>query len=944
MRRKLIEVALPLDGINKASQRERYLRIGHPSTFHQWWARRPLASARAIIFASLVDDPDNPYAPVEFVEACRKLNGKDFGYANKNVERFGDTPRMRLFDFIEKLVTWEATFDERIVAKARELIDLSTGGDSPYFIDPFAGGGTMPLEAARLGLKVEASDLNPVATLINKAQLEIPYLFFNHPPVNPEVKRQLLNLSKWKNSSGLACDVEYYGKLLIDRVHQKVAHLYPTYNGEQVYYWVWVRAIKSPDPSVDAYVPLTFTFAISTRKGQEHWARPFWQNGQLRFQVERGLPPSTMQGTMIPYKGGRCLITGSTITYDYIREEARNGRIKNVMMAVVTKCNGRYNFYSPDEHQIRVAESAEYSDALDAPTPDDAIGYRVQNYGVYNFRDYFSPRQFTMLIAFSDTIRELYHQIKRDALSSGMADDTTPLREGGRGAEAYAQAITVYLSMASSKVISYNNAYCARKVESGSRPTGLFMRQAISMMWDHTETNPFNGAAGSIKVAISMVVSNIKNFTEHPCAIATARDAREISNGAPALIVTDPPYYDMVGYSALSDFFYVWHRRVLADLYPELFSTILTSKSNELVANPKLNRGNSQLAKMYFENGMLEVFNSIRDRCHPDYPVSIYYAYRQSASKGSQSTQLSAWETMLSGLIKSGMSIVATYPIRTEMKGRTSSQNKNSLSSSIILVCRRRSPYAPSATKRQFLTELRKVLSIRINDLLSSGISSVDLAQSCVGVGMEVYSRYSQVRDADGNPVDIRYALQLINSSVDEILLGDLTDFDAETRLALGWLERYGFEYGDTGELDVLARSKNTSLETMQKFDLAHVASGKAKLKYWSEPIRFDLARQTVWGALHCTIKIMKEQGEVKASAFKYHLNPTVGGEITRLAHILHAICERNGWQNHAIYYNAIPNLPPYTDKKSKCQSDGEWQSAIPSSPDGIDGSIEIRH
>jgi putative DNA methylase len=389
-RKKLIEVALPLEAINAASAREKSIRHGHPSTLHLWWARRPLAACRAVIFASLVDDPDDPEAPPEFVEACRKLpRGKN---AADN-----DTPRQRLFDFIETLVQWESTTDEDVLETARRLIRLATDGNPPPLLDPFAGGGSIPLEAQRLGLEAHASDLNPVAVMINKALIEIPPRFANMPPVNPHDRKGTAGTGGWKGAAGLAADVRYYGEWMRVRAWERIGQLYPDYNGETVIAWLWARTVSSPNPAVNVHVPLVRNFVISKQKDNRAWVDPQIDvdSNRISFVVrhDNKKPPL---GT-IERSGGRCLISGAPIPRDYIRAEGQAGRIGSQMLAIVTEGKNGRNYYSPDEKHTRIALEAQPSWSPEMELVDNPRHMSPPLYGMTKYADLFTTRQLYLL-------------------------------------------------------------------------------------------------------------------------------------------------------------------------------------------------------------------------------------------------------------------------------------------------------------------------------------------------------------------------------------------------------------------------------------------------------------------------------------------------------------------------------------------------------------------
>ncbi len=948
-RKKLIEVALPLEAINEVSRYEKSLRNGHPSTLHLWWARRPLASVRAVIFASLVDDPDDPNAPPAFVEACRALDGKDFGYENRNVQTNGDTPRMRLFDFIEKLVTWEASSDERILAKARELIQLATDGDLPPLLDPFAGGGTIPLEAVRLGLEAHAGDLNPVAVLINKAQIEIPPRFANLPPVNPADARRM-GAGAWRGAAGLAADVRYYGAWLRERALERIGHLYPTCNGEPVVAWLWARTVKSPDPAIDAHVPLVRSFILSKRKGRECWAMPIVADGRVRFRVVAGAPPKGGDGTIIRNKGARCLITGAPIPFKYIRAEGKAGRMGALLVAIVTDGGGRRNYYSPDDHHAQVAESAQPAWRPEGDIPEQALGFCVQLYGMDAYHKLFTARQLTALTTLSDLVAEARAQIEADARARGMSADPTPLRAGGRGARAYAEAVSVYLAFALDKVADHNSTLCSWRI-AGENIRNTFVRQALPMVWDYAEANPLAEASGSFSTAVKYVADSLQKLGFGREGRAYQDDARQLGHPMPLVIATDPPYYDNIGYADLSDFFYVWLRPTLKDVYPELFSTLLTPKEAELIAARHRHGGDAAAAKAFFEAGMFQSFKAMRAVSHLEYPLTIYYAYKQrealpvaqidldEAAEAEAEAEASAvespapapseaaqsastgWETMLSGLIKAGFRVVGTYPMCTELASRSRARESNALASSVVLVCKPRPSDAPVVTLRGFLDALRRELPAAVHELQSGSIAPVDLAQACIGPGMAIYSRYSQVREADGTPVGVRKALELINAALDEYLAQQEGEFDLETRFAVAWFEQFAFGEGEFGDADNMARAKNISVDGMKALGLLKAEGGKVRLKSRKEYASEQKPSQerpewqpspgqrvTVWEAAHRLIAELNSEngGEKGAAKLMEKLPGSVVGESRYLAYRLYNICDRKGWAEHARDYNDL--------------------------------------
>ncbi len=915
-RKKLIEVALPLEAINKASAREKSIRHGHPSTLHLWWARRPLAAARAVIFASLVDDPDSPDAPPAFVRACEALPRGE----NATVM---DTPRMRLFDFIEQLVTWENTTNEAVLEDARRLIRLSTDGNPPPLLDPFAGGGSIPLEAQRLGLEAHASDLNPVAVMINKAQIEIPPRFAGRPPVNPESRKGKWAGDVWQGAKGLAADVRYYGGWMREQAWQQIGHLYPTHNGETVIAWIWARTVKSPNPAVDCHVPLVRSFELSKKKGKRAYVVPHFdaETKTLTYEVRHGdgeVPDGTVNR-----KGGRCVVSDTTIPFEYIRAEAKAGRMGAHLIGIVTEGEKQRNYYSPTLNQVEAADVPAPQNAPDSDLPDQALGFRIQAYGMTKFRDLFTPRQLTALTTFSDLVAVAREKICKDALAAGLANDDVPLRDVGTGARAYSEAVSVYLAFAVDRLLQRCNA-CSGWDNSADLVRTIFARQAISMVWDFAEANPFSVSTGSFNDAPEWIAEvlestkfDISTFNVFSNS-SIQTDAAQIDNERQMSISTDPPYYDNIGYADLSDYFYVWMRPILKNTYPSMFKTLLVPKEPELIATPFRFGGDWQAANRHFESGMIKAFTRMCKFASILYPLTVYYAFKQiedddDEDEESRSTQVvsTGWETMLSGLIQSGFSIGGTWPLRTELGNRLRNRDSNALASSIVLVCRPRAADAPTISRRGFIEALTRELPLAVRELQSGNIAPVDLAQASIGPGMAVYSRYSQVLEANGAPLTVRQALGLINTVLDSTLAEQEGDLDADTRFAVAWFEQYEYRERAFGDADILARAKNTSVGGVERAGLVQSKSGKVRLIPWGEydPGAYDPAsdeRPTAWEGVHHLIERLHSHGEEGAALLLIRMKPETTSQARELAYRLYSICERRGWAEYARDYNTL--------------------------------------
>ncbi len=696
--KKLIEVALPLDDINREAAREKSIRHGHPSTLHLWWARRPLAACRAVLFASLVDDPSNR---------------DDLTEAEQERER------ERLFDLIRELVKWENVNNEHVLKKARAEILKSTNGNPPPVLDPFCGGGSIPLEAQRLGLEAHGSDLNPVAVLITKAMIEIPPRFAGQPPVNPDAQDDSLQSQTWKGTTGLAEDVRYYGEWMRNEAEKRIGHLYPKVKvpgGEAtVIAWVWARTVECPNPACRTKMPLVKSFWI-TKKRRKTWVQPIVDKVKktLSFEVKTGNPDENLSqkiasGTGFVNEIGKkikatfkCPVCDIGIAKgDYIDEKANAGQMGVMPLAIVAEVNGKRTYMSFDStHTIVSVEAEKYlsdSNLIDKIPTEPARGTFASNaqgriYGFKTYKDYFTSRQLAALMTFVDLLSEVQKQVERDAIGSGC-----------KGAEAYAKAVVTFLGFASSKLGSRNSSLASWNIHTSS-PRGTFARQGLSMVWDYCEINPltstgyFNGDIGWITKAIMLFPTKLTGTTHQLNA------AEEIVSLNQAIISTDPPYYSNIGYADLSDFFYVWLRQGLKDIYPGLFNLMLVPKVEELVATPHRFGGDKIKAEEHFLTGLGKAFQLMRTRVHPDYPMTVYYAFKQSETdKADGGVASTGWETMLEGLFKSGFQITGTLPMRTERRGRTIAIGANALASSIVLVCRPRSDDASMVPRRVLL-------------------------------------------------------------------------------------------------------------------------------------------------------------------------------------------------------------------------------------------------
>ncbi len=908
-KRKLIEVALPLEAINKESAREKSIRHGHPSTLHIWWARQPLAACRAVLFASLVDDPSAH--PDQFPS-----------------ESSQEAERKRLFALIEELVKWENSSDDRVLQLARAELIRSCDGNLPAVLDPFCGGGSIPLEAQRLGFEAHASDLNPVAVLITKALVEIPPKFAGQAPVNSEARSD--SLGAWHGARGLAADVRHYGRWLRDEAFRRIGHLYPNVRvpGDQgggqapVIAWLWARSVKCPNPGCGAMMPLISSFDLSTKPGREKWIQPEIDRvqGRIRWTVGTGKDAKPQPVKLGQGARFNCIVCSNPATPDYIHDEFEKGRASNELIAVVGDGSGRRIYCPPSEDQLAAAEMArplrdELSRAGALPTQPcrGTFGGNAQGrrYGFMTFSDYFTDRQLVALATFTDLVQEARLLAYRDAVAAGMPDDGIRATNGGLGADAYADAIALYTAFAISRVVDRGSTLCSW--DSSPKMEALrntFARQALQMTWDFAESNFFSESSGNLLGAFDWVAKVVERLPAGPPGFASQRDATRLTpSGGRVLISTDPPYYDNISYADLADFFYVWLRRSLAEVFPEVFTTLLTPKSEELVANRYRLKGKDE-ANQHFESGLADAFARMRELHSHDYPMSVFYAFKQAEDDtGDGHTASTGWETMLEALLGAGFSIGGTWPVRSALGNRMVASGSNALASSIVLVCRPRLESAALATRKDFLTALTAELPGALRRLQQGNIAPVDLAQAAIGPGISVFSRFSKVVEADGSAMRIRSALGIINQVLDQTLAEQEGDFDADTRWAVAWFEQFGMNDGDFGTAETLSKAKNSAVNALVDAGIVAARAGKVHLRPREDLLAdWDPAadgRLTVWEVTQYLIRALESGGESAAA----ELVRRVGGlsETAReLAYRLYNICERKRWAKDALSYNAL--------------------------------------
>ena len=926
-RKKLIEVAIPLEAINAASAREKSIRHGHPSTLHLWWARRPLAACRAVLFAQLVDDP----------------SGHPDKFPTKDAV---DEERKRLFDIIEELVIWENSTNEAVLERARAEIRKSCGVDLPPVYDPFSGGGSIPLEAQRLGLPAYGSDLNPVAVMIGKAMIEIPPKFKDREPVHPGTKDR----NHYRNAEGLAEDVKHYGEWMRERAFERIGHLYPQvdlpkeHGGGKatVIAWIWSRTVPSPDPAFgNVQVPIASSFLLSSKDGKEAWIEPIVDKAAktISYRIRKGGTKEEIATAKAGTKAGRavfsCLLSDTAITPDYVKAKGNGGEMGHTLIAIVAQGKRGRIYVEPTGDHAQVALSAKPKWKPETSLPISALGFRIQNYGMATFGDLFTDRQLVALNTFSDLVHEARAEIERDALAAGLSDDPTPLRDGATGAKAYAEAVSVYLAFAVSRLADIQNSLCSWE-SSKTQVRHLFTRQAIPMLWDFGENNVFSDAAGDYRTSLGSIVKVIERFNPRTSAFEANHDAQTVQFPNTTVISTDPPYYDNIGYADLSDFFFCWMKPLLRPVYPELFGVLATPKSEELVATP-YRHGGKEAAESFFLDGMSKAIVNMARQSSPDYPATIYYAFKQSEI-GQGGTSSTGWATFLQAVLEAGYAVVGTWPMRTEMANRMRGQGSNALANSVVLVCRKREGSAETISRAEFMGALKRELPPAIKELQKANISPADMPQSAIGPGMGVFSRCKAVLEADDSPMTVKTALQLINRELDEYLGGIQGEFDADTRFAVTWFEQNGLAVGDYGTANSIATARGISVDSVKHAGIVESAAGKVRILPRDEiDAGWDPAADahlTVWECCQHLVRELEQGGEQAAALLLRKIGPVHAEAAKDLAYCLYDICvnkRRNAGE--AASYNGLIAVWSELTRQA---------AAIHDTRGGLQGSLEL--
>ncbi|NOE33881.1 DUF1156 domain-containing protein [Ruegeria sp. HKCCD7318] len=904
-KKKLIEVAIPLEAINAASAREKSIRHGHPSTLHLWWARRPLAACRAVLFAQLVDDPSSH--PDKFP-----------------TEEAVETERKRLFQIIEDLVKWENSTNEEVLERARAEIRTSCGGELPPVYDPFSGGGSIPLEAQRLGLPAYGSDLNPVAVMIGKAMIEIPPKFKNMEPIHPGGNER----NHYRNAEGLAEDVKYYGEWMRAKAWERIGHLYPQVNLPRAYgggkatviAWIWARTVPSPDPAFsDVQVPLASSFLLSARKGKEAWIKPTVDKNskKITYKVLSGGTKDdwdrAKKGTKAGQATFRCILSDTPISGRYADEAAAKGQMGEVLLGIVAEGKAGRVYLDPEtlnnDHAVSELLSSLDLAHLDAPCRGTfASNAQGRKYKFNTFRDYFLDRQLVALGTFSELLKDVRQQIFEDAQIRSSHDGSNPLKKEGLSELLYAEAVSVYLGFSINRLVDRCASLCGWD---SSRDTirNVFARQAIAMSWDFAEGNPFSSSSGNWNSCYSWISKVLEALVPAAQGVEVQHDAQTAPLPVGAVVSTDPPYYDNIEYADLSDFFYVWSKKSLTPVEPDLFSVLSSPKAEELVAT-RYRHGDQDKADEFFLSGMRKTVSNMAKQSNAKFPTTIYYAFKQSEIKD-EGVSSTGWATFLQSVVEAGYAVVGTWPLRTEMANRMIASGTNALANSVVLVCRLKEETAEIITRAEFIRALKRELPPAIAELQAANVSPADMPQSAIGPGMGVFSRYKAVLEGDDSQMTVKTALRLINAELDEFLSDLHGEFDADTRFAGTWFEQHGTDKGDYGAADNLARARGISVESVKHAGIVDSSAGKVRILKRSEldpewePLEDD--HLTIWECCQHLIRVLENEGEYSAAVLLKKIGSDKAEMVKDLAYYLYEVCSTKRQDaKEATSYNGL--------------------------------------
>lgn len=719
--KKLIEMALPLKKLSSSSMGEKAHK-GHPGNMHLWWHRSPVDASTALLKAVIENASSYEQQTMDFNLA---IQAEQDAIAKTDTEA---TPRI--------------------------------GTDKyPIICDPFSGFGGLAIAAQKAGLNVQAGDLNAVATLLTKAATEIPSRFADARAVNPASERKM-----YFGAEGLATDVEYYGGVLKKHAEKALSNNYPEMDisGKklQVYSWIWVRTMECPNPACRCQMPMATSYVLSKLKGKEYWAEPVVEENDLRFVIHQGICPEGKETNKHGSNGSKfqCPVCGTITKDEEVKAAGKNGRLNIQLMAVSVLTQDGRIFVEPDDDQRKAAMVAIPEDTPIGAIPINSRWFSPPGFGLTEYADIYTPRQLLLLTTFCNLIPKIIEQATADALAMGMAPEEEGLNNGGNGALAYGQAIGVYLALAIGKMVNFQSTICTWDNRNGN-VRAAFTRQAMPMTWVFAEGNPFSSATGNFDSMLKSVYESVARLYTGGSAVVQQDNATTMQFPPDSILFTELPYYDNVGYSDLSDYFYIWLRKCLRDVYPELFKKVVTSKE-ELASIPEHYHGDAVAAVKAYRTGIEQLCCHFYAAASEEYPSVIFYEYSDQDEKSIEAIErvndLSPLEYLLHSLMKEGFMISGIWPIRTEKP------NPCFKSFRIAVIFRKKSAESHNITRRVAINTLKRELPGMLDIAFREDIDELDKPVSALGLGLSVLTRYRKVLNADGSEMDIHDALQLI--------------------------------------------------------------------------------------------------------------------------------------------------------------------------------------
>lgn len=881
-KKKLIEVALPLDEINVACKADKSRNVGTIRNIHKWFAPMPLPAWRALLFASLIDDPGDDEKRAYLLDVVKRL-----------VEHGADAP------------------DEDSLLEARRIIDLQFPDGLPTVMDPFCGGGSTLVEAQRLGLPTFGSDLNPVPVLITRTLTEMLPKFHGYSPLHPETPHQeeagqarsrtsrrqtqlFEAATQFEGLEGLIGDVTYYAGVIRDQAWNKLKDLYPSPAGDTPIAWIWARTAPCPNPACGIESVLTTSWWLSKKQGALAWIEPSVSDGKVVLNLAQNQvvgsapsPPKTARGAAFI-----CLGCGGVIGEKHVREVAQRGDLGLKMLAIVVDGPEGRAWRVPTEIDELAASSARAGELASLSLGDPNQYTAPPRYGLMTIGDLSTARQLQTLSTFAECIS--------DVTDSVIVDGGEP---------DYAAAIVTLLGLALGKLAQYLSSLT--RIELPDKSFGAihpaFARPDFPMTWDFAEIYAF-GDSGPTWMQLVQTMSRAVVQAPRGSGVAVRADARTVKSLAPSLIATDPPYFDAIPYADLSDFFYVWHRAALKRTHPDLYQTLASPKSGELTAFPWHHGGTRELARNFFIEGFTETFGNLQSSMESTLPMIIVYASKEQKSGRGEETR---WSSILTAMVSAGLEITGTWPIHGTGSTRMRSQGSSAVATYVAMVCRPRPATAGACSLADFNRSLRRELKSAVHDLQAAGILPVDLAQAAMGPGMQIYSRYREVVGQAGDRVPVEQALRLINAALGEVLDEQEGELDPDSRFAVTWWEKYGWDAAPFGEADQLARPQGLEVDGLIRAGVATYPKAGFVSLLGSEQLNRDWvpatdSRPTAWEAVHHLADRLIDGGGVTEAGRLMGQLGLLRDPAQALVYRLHAIAARKGRAKDQERYNAL--------------------------------------